>query len=152
MRKSSPIIQEYRDGLYAPLHELSVFAQLPGYAFASLGQAFAWVGSLQFFYDESPPAFRAIATSLNTLTTAFGSYTSMALVLIIEAATRSSPWITENADDGHLDWYFFLCAGLNVLNLVWFFVAYRIYLKTGGKYSEILKRREDRKQAKAVPL
>jgi len=76
----------------------------------------------------------------------------MALVLIIEAATRSSPWITENADDGHLDWYFFLCAGLNVLNLVWFFVAYRIYLKTGGKYSEILKRREDRKQAKAVPL
>jgi len=51
MRKSSPIIQEYRDGLYAPLHELSVFAQLPGYAFASLGQAFAWVGSLQFFYD-----------------------------------------------------------------------------------------------------
>merc|ERR1712146_293322 len=53
VRRSSPIIQEYRDGLYAPMHELSVFAQLPGYFFACLGQAFAWVGSLQFFYDES---------------------------------------------------------------------------------------------------
>merc|ERR1719263_1909344 len=125
MRKSSPIIQEYRDGLYAPLHELSVFAQLPGYEFASLGQAFAWVGSLQFFYDESPPMFKAIAASLNTLSIAAASYFGMVLVLVIQAATAKEPWIAENADEGHLDYYFFLCAGLNALNLVWFFVAYR---------------------------
>merc|ERR1712048_1105499 len=99
VRRSSPIIQEYRDGLYAPMHELSVFAQLPGYFFACLGQAFAWVGSLQYFYDE-----------------------------------------------GHLDWYFFLCAGLNVLNLLWFFVAYRLYAKTGGMYNEIKRRRDERKE------
>merc|ERR1712048_1162967 len=144
VRRSSPIIQEYRDGLYAPMHELTVFAQLPGYAFASLGQAFAWVGSLQFFYDESPPQFRAIATSLNTLTLAFASYIGMALVLVLEAATKGDPWITENNDDGHLDYYFALCGGLNVLNLVWFFVAYRMYLKTGGRYLEIQARREQR--------
>merc|ERR1712176_430466 len=145
-RRGSPVIQEYRDGLYAPMHELTVFAQLPGYALASLGQAFAWVGSLQFFYDESPPQFKAIATSLNTLATAFASYLSMALVLIIQAATKDEPWIAENADDGHLDWYFFLCAGLNVINLVWFFVAYRLYLNTGGFYAEVLARREARKE------
>jgi len=146
VRRSSPIIQEYRDGLYAPMHELSVFAQLPGYFFACLGQAFAWVGSLQYFYDEGPEQYRAITASFSTLATAAASYLGMVLVLILQAATADNPWIADNADEGHLDWYFFLCAGLNVLNLLWFFVAYRLYAKTGGMYNEIKRRRDERKE------
>jgi hypothetical protein len=50
--------------------------------------------------------------------TALGAWLIIPLLYIVNSGDIGRPWIPENIDEGHLDWYFFLLACLMFIDLV----------------------------------
>jgi len=109
---------------------LSIFWQIPQYFLVGLSEVFTFIGALEFFYDQSPDAMRSLCSALQLLTTAFGNYLStFILTMVAYFTTRGGNpgWIPDNLNQGHLDYFFWLLAGLSFLNLV-------VYVVCAGKY------------------
>ncbi len=60
---------------------------------------------------------RSVAQAVNLGTTAMGAFIIIPLVYLVNANVNDE-WVPTNVDVGHLDWYFFLLAGLMSLNQV----------------------------------
>ena len=68
----------------------------------------------ELFYSTVPPHMRSVCQSINLLCTAFGSLAAAGL------NSACAAWIPNNLDLGHLDYVFFLLAGLMGVNLLAF--------------------------------
>ncbi len=71
---------------------------------------------MEFFYSQTPSSFRSVMSSFSLSTTAGGSLLVIPLVYIVNANPKQM-WVTADLDNGHLDWFFYLLAGLMVLNI-----------------------------------
>ncbi|CAE6085377.1 unnamed protein product [Arabidopsis arenosa] len=116
---------------------MTIFWQVPQYFFVGCAEVFTFVGQLEFFYDQAPDAMRSLCSALSLTTVAFGNYLSTFLVTLITNVTRSGGrpgWIAKNLNNGHLDYFFWLLAGLSFLNfLVFLWIAkWYTYKKTTG--------------------
>ncbi|KAJ6806553.1 protein NRT1/ PTR FAMILY 8.1-like [Iris pallida] len=111
------------DGL---IHEkvavpMSIFWQIPQYFLVGAAEIFTFIGQLEFFYDQSPDAMRSLCSAFSLLTTALGNYlSSFILTVVTSVTTRGGKpgWIPDNLNEGQLDYYFWLLAGLSFLNLL----------------------------------
>ncbi|KAJ6818136.1 protein NRT1/ PTR FAMILY 8.1-like [Iris pallida] len=111
------------DGL---IHEkvavpMSIFWQIPQYFLVGAAEIFTFIGQLEFFYDQSPDAMRSLCSAFSLLTTALGNYlSSFILTVVTSVTTRGGKpgWIPDNLNEGRLDYYFWLLAGLSFLNLL----------------------------------
>lgn len=109
---------------------LNICWQIPQYFLVGASEVFTFVGSLEFFYDQSPDAMRSLCSALQLVTTALGNYLSaFILTLVAYFTTRGGNpgWIPDNLNQGHLDYFFWLLAGLSFLNFV-------IYVICANKY------------------
>ncbi|XP_074294287.1 protein NRT1/ PTR FAMILY 8.3-like [Silene latifolia] len=100
---------------------LNIFWQVPQYFLVGAAEVFTFVGQLEFFYDQSPDAMRSLCSALSLLTNSLGNYLSSLILTIVPAVTASGGgpgWIPDNLNNGHLDYFFWLLAGLSSLNLV----------------------------------
>ncbi|CAL9092437.1 unnamed protein product [Musa acuminata var. zebrina] len=100
---------------------LSIMWQAPQYSLIGAAEVFTYVGSLAFFYDQAPNTMRSLCSALSLLTTALGSYLSSLIVTAVTSLTTwggNAGWIPDNLNEGHLDYYFWLLAGLSCLNLL----------------------------------
>ncbi|XP_008787880.1 protein NRT1/ PTR FAMILY 8.3-like [Phoenix dactylifera] len=100
---------------------LSIFWQIPQYSLVGLAEVFTFIGQLEFFYDQSPDAMRSLCSALSLLITALGNYLSSFILTIITSVTTrggKTGWIPDNLNEGHLDYFFWLLAGLSFLNLL----------------------------------
>lgn len=95
---------------------LSVWWQVPQFAFIGVAEVLSSVSSMEFFYNQSPKMFRSIVSSLNLLTTAAGSLLVIPLVYLVNADANDR-WVTADLNDGHMDLFFFLLAVLMVVNM-----------------------------------
>jgi solute carrier family 15 (peptide/histidine transporter), member 3/4 len=94
--------------------------QIPQYFLIGAAEVFTFIGQLEFFYDQSPDAMRSLCSALSLLTTALGNYmSSFILTLVTYFTTKGGNpgWIPDNLNEGHLDYYFWLLAGLSLVNL-----------------------------------
>ncbi|KAF9591459.1 hypothetical protein IFM89_004157 [Coptis chinensis] len=114
----------YYDHKHVPM---SVFWQVPQYFIIGCAEVFAFIGQMEFFYEQAPDAMRSMCSALSLTTVALGSYLSSVLVTIVtDVTTRNGKlgWIPDNLNRGHLHYFFFLLAVLSVVNLiVYIFVA-----------------------------
>uniref|UniRef100_A0A0D3GL72 Peptide transporter n=1 Tax=Oryza barthii TaxID=65489 RepID=A0A0D3GL72_9ORYZ len=81
---------------------ISIFWQVPQYFIIGAAEVFAFIGQIDFFYDQAPDDMRSMCTAL-------GNYLSTLLVVIVTAAsTRGGGlgWIPDNLNRGHLDYFF----------------------------------------------
>ncbi|GAB4848161.1 hypothetical protein Ancab_002828 [Ancistrocladus abbreviatus] len=111
---------------------LSIFWQIPQYFLVGAAEVFTFIGQLQFFYDQSPDAMRSLCSALSLLTTSLGSYLSSLILTIVTAVTTAdgkTGWIPDNLNEGHLDYFFWLLAGLSVFNLL-------VYVFCASKYKQ----------------
>lgn len=69
---------------------------------------------------------RSVSQALNLFTNALGSWLTIPLTLLVN--TGSEPWIASDVNQGHLDWYFYLLAGLMFLGLVVFVYLARSFV------------------------
>ncbi|GKA02197.1 NRT1/ PTR family 8.2-like protein [Tanacetum coccineum] len=60
-----------------------VYDHVPQYALVGRADVFAYIGQLEFFYDQAPDSMRSLSAALQLTITAFGSYLSASLVTIV---------------------------------------------------------------------
>ncbi|KAL5187894.1 Protein NRT1/ PTR FAMILY 8.3 [Glycine soja] len=111
---------------------LSILWQIPQYFLLGAAEVFAYVGLLEFFYDQSPDTMKTLGIALSPLYFALGNYlSSFILTMVIYFTTQGGKlgWIPDNLNKGHLDYFFLLLAGLSFLNMLVYFVAAKRYKK-----------------------
>ncbi|ERN11100.1 hypothetical protein AMTR_s00024p00148560 [Amborella trichopoda] len=95
-----------------------------------MAEVFTFIGQAEFFYEQSPDAMRSLCTALSLLASALGNYlNSFVLTFVIAVTTKggSPGWIPNNLNEGHLDYFVWLLAGLSFLNL-------GVFVAFAGKY------------------
>ncbi|GJN02667.1 hypothetical protein PR202_ga20042 [Eleusine coracana subsp. coracana] len=93
----------------------SAFWLVPQLVLVGAGEAFAYVGQLQFFIREAPERMKSLCTGLCLATVAMGFFLSSALV-------DASPdaWVRDDLDKGSLDLFYWMLGVLGVLNFLVF--------------------------------
>ncbi|KAI7731803.1 hypothetical protein M8C21_027541 [Ambrosia artemisiifolia] len=111
---------------------LTVFWLVPQFLLVGSGEAFTYMGQLDFFLRECPKGMKTMSTGLFLSTLSLGFFFSSLLVTIVHKITGDKkPWLADNLNQGKLYNFYWLLAILSVLNLVLFLVGARWY-----KYKE----------------
>uniref|UniRef100_A0A2N9HSD3 Major facilitator superfamily (MFS) profile domain-containing protein n=1 Tax=Fagus sylvatica TaxID=28930 RepID=A0A2N9HSD3_FAGSY len=107
---------------------LSIFWQVPQYFLLGAAEVFTFIGQHEFFYEQAPDAMRSLCSALSLLTNSLGNYLSSLILTIVTYFTTKGGnvgWIPDNLNEGHLDYFFWLLAGLSFLNLLVYIVFAR---------------------------
>ncbi|CAD6243933.1 unnamed protein product [Miscanthus lutarioriparius] len=125
MAVSALVEKKRRDASNGPGHvAISAFWLVPQFFLVGAGEAFAYVGQLEFFIREAPERMKSMSTGLFLVTLSTGFFLSTFLVFAVDAATRGA-WIRNNLDRGRLDLFYSMLAVLGVANFAVFIVFAR---------------------------
>ncbi|KAF5450120.1 hypothetical protein F2P56_030496 [Juglans regia] len=109
---------------------ISIFWQIPQYFMLGAAEVFTFIGQHEFFYEQAPDAMRSLCSALSLLTNSLGNYLSSLILTIVTYITTKGGnvgWIPDNLNEGHLDYFFLLLAGLSFLNMLLYIVFARKY-------------------------
>lgn len=107
-------------------------SSMPGYwlifqlAIAGLSEGFAVIGFVEFFYKQFPENMRSFAGSFLFCGFAMSSYLSSFLISVVHRTTReggSRNWLAEDLNEAKLDYFYYLCTGLEVLNFIYYLMV-----------------------------
>ncbi|XP_020263450.1 protein NRT1/ PTR FAMILY 6.3-like, partial [Asparagus officinalis] len=110
---------------------LSVFWLVPQFFLVGAGEAFCYMGQLDFFLRECPKGMKTMSTGMFLSTLSLGFFLSSALVTIVHKMTGESgprAWLPDDLNKGRLDYFYWLLAVLSAANLVVFLVAAKWYV------------------------
>lgn len=108
---------------------LSVFWLVPQFFLVGSGEAFTYIGQLDFFLRECPKGMKTMSTGLFLSTLSLGFFFSTMLVSIVHKVTGGKrPWLADNLNHGRLYNFYWLLAILSVLNLFLFLVGAKWYV------------------------
>lgn len=116
-------------------------SSMPGYwlifqlSIAGLSEAFAVIGLVEFFYKQFPENMRSFAGSFLFCGFAMSSYLSSFLITVVHKKTReggSRNWLAEDLNEAKLDYFYYLCMGLEVLNFIYFLIVAKWYKYKGA--------------------
>ncbi|KQJ88436.1 protein NRT1/ PTR FAMILY 8.3 [Brachypodium distachyon] len=102
---------------------MNILWQAPQYILVGVAKVFSVVGFIEFAYEQSPDAMRSMCQACALIMVTLGSYLVSMILKIVGSVTvkgGSHYWIPENLNEGHLDRFFWLMAGLQFLNLLAF--------------------------------
>ncbi|KAL0929026.1 hypothetical protein M5K25_000965 [Dendrobium thyrsiflorum] len=111
-------------------HQFSVFWLVPQYAVHGVADGFSSVGHMEFLYDQSPESMRSTAAALFWLSASVGNYGGTLLVTLVgdlTKKTKQGSWLQNDINKGRLDYYYWLVAGLQVLNFGYYLLCARFY-------------------------
>lgn len=112
---------------------MSILWQGPQYFLLGAGEVFSIIGLTEFFYEESPDAMRSLCLAFSLANISAGNYLSSFIVSVVPVFTArggSPGWIPDNLNEGHLDRFYMMMAGLSFMNLFAFvFCAMRYKCK-----------------------
>ncbi|KAI3761324.1 hypothetical protein L1987_51736 [Smallanthus sonchifolius] len=104
-------------------------------AVAGLSEGFAIIGFVEFFYKQFPENMKSFAGSFLFCGMAMSSYLSSLLISIVHRTTGdqggSSNWLAQDLNEAKLDYYYYLCTGLEVLNFVYYLMVAKWYKYKG---------------------
>lgn len=112
------------------ISSMSAYWLVPQLALIGLAEGFTFIGENELFYKQCPENMRSMASSFVLAGVAGSSYLSSFLSSIVQKATKQS-WLAEDLNKGRLDYFFYLIAGLEVLNLVYFMLCAKWYKYKG---------------------
>ncbi|KAK8361092.1 hypothetical protein V6Z12_A03G015500 [Gossypium hirsutum] len=108
---------------------LSVFWLVPQFLFVGAGEAFTYIGQLDFFLRECPKGMKTMSTGLFLSTLSLGFFLSSLLVTIVDKVTGNKhPWLPDNLNQGRLYDFYWLLAILCCLNLAIYLVFAKWYV------------------------
>uniref|UniRef100_A0ACD5WXZ8 Uncharacterized protein n=1 Tax=Avena sativa TaxID=4498 RepID=A0ACD5WXZ8_AVESA len=102
---------------------MSILWQGPQYLLLGAGEVFTNIGLSEFFYGESPDSMRSLCMAFSFANISAGNYLNsfiLSLVPVFTARGGSPGWIPGNLNEGHLDRFYMMMAGLSCLNLLAF--------------------------------
>ncbi|KAL4570917.1 hypothetical protein LXL04_026582 [Taraxacum kok-saghyz] len=116
-------------GLVNQVVPLSVFWLVPQFFLVGSGEAFTYIGQLDFFLRECPKGMKTMSTGLFLSTLSLGFFFSSLLVSIVHKATGDTdPWLADNLNKGKLYNFYWLLAILSVLNMGLYLIVAKWYV------------------------
>lgn len=100
---------------------VTAFWLVPQFFLVGAGEAFAYVGQLEFFIREAPEKMKSMSTGLFLSSLSMGYFVSSLLVSLVDKATNRR-WLRSNLNRGRLDYFYWMLAILGVLNFLVFVV------------------------------
>ncbi|XP_062111725.1 protein NRT1/ PTR FAMILY 2.13-like [Humulus lupulus] len=134
--------KERRARVDSGMAPMTVFWLAPQLALMGFCEAFNMIGLIEFFNRQFPDHMRSIGNALFSCSFAGASYTSSVLVTVVHrvTATHDRPdWLTNDINKGRLDYFYYLLAGLGVINVVYF-----LYCANSYRYKGAVVEMEDR--------
>ena len=119
---------------------MSVFWQIPQFMLVGTSEILAAITGLEFFYSQAPTSMRSVSQALNLLTTALGSFVIIPVIYLVNV-NKDHEWISEDLNNGYLENYFFLMAGIMILSTAVFVNQARAY-----QYKDITGEEEEAKE------
>lgn len=108
---------------------LSVFWLIPQFFFVGAGEAFTYIGQLDFFLGECPKGMKTMSTGLFLSTLSLGFFISSLLVTVVDNVTgHGTPWLADNINQGKLYDFYWLLAILCGLNFFVYLFCARGYV------------------------
>uniref|UniRef100_A0A2P2QNG2 Uncharacterized protein n=1 Tax=Rhizophora mucronata TaxID=61149 RepID=A0A2P2QNG2_RHIMU len=101
--------------------QISCFWLVPQFFLVGAGEAFAYVGQLEFFIREAPERMKSMSTGLFLSTLSMGFFVSSLLVSLVDKATKKL-WLRSNYNKGRLNDFYWLLAVLGLFNFFVFLV------------------------------
>lgn len=106
---------------------IRVWWLLPQYILLGFVDAFSIVGLQHLCYDQMPEAMRSLGAAFYISNAGVANFISSALISIVEGASKKK-WLGKNLNMSHLDYYYFLLAGIGFMNLVVYVVVAKRYV------------------------
>ena len=134
---TKPIGIQPRKGAISSMPALLFIPQL---ALAGLAESFTAVGQVEFYYKQFPENMRSIAGSLFYCGMAGSSYLSTLLISVVHKTTAKSAtgnWLPEDLNKGRLDFFYYMIAAIEVMNLGYFMLMSRWYKYKGSDSSSL---------------
>ena len=119
--------QDNGDGISMAV-DMSIMWQIPQFMLVGLSEVLASATSLELFYTEAPQSMKSLCSAFSLITTSLGSIVVALMVPLVNSG--NNPWITHDANQGHLDYYWWLLCGLMMANaLAFIYIAMRYTYK-----------------------
>ncbi|KAH7833687.1 hypothetical protein Vadar_008766 [Vaccinium darrowii] len=110
---------------------MSFWWLVPQYLLIGIADVFTIVGLQEFFYSQVPNELRSAGLSLYLSVMGVGSLLSSFLVSVIDKTTSKEgydSWFSDNLNLAHLDYFYWLLAGLSIVGLVSFSYFAKSYI------------------------
>ncbi|XP_043708331.1 protein NRT1/ PTR FAMILY 5.10-like isoform X1 [Telopea speciosissima] len=113
---------------------MSVWWLVPQYILFGIADAFTRVGLQEFFYDQMPKDLRSVGLALFISVFGVGSFLSSFLISAIETLTgeNKDSWFSNNLNRAHLDYFYWLLAGLSSLGFLFYLHFAKSYVYNRG--------------------
>ncbi|CAN1151384.1 Protein NRT1/ PTR FAMILY 2.13 [Linum perenne] len=126
--------KDRRDFANAHPHEppVSVMWLVPQLAIMGMCQAFLFLGQIEFLNKEFPENMRSMANALFSVSIAIANYLSSVLITVVRKSTtgrdgRRPDWLANDLNQGRLDLFYFVLAGMGFVNFFYFVYCARHY-------------------------
>lgn len=110
---------------------MKIWWLLPQYLLAGAGDVFTMVGIQEFFYDQVPSDLKSMGLALYLSIIGIGSFLSSFLISIVGKMTGGNGedgWISDNVNRGHIDYFYYLLAGISVGAFMMYIYVARSYV------------------------
>ena len=131
-------VMESPCGSGLPVSNMSILWQSPQFFLLGMSRVLINTGAQDFFYTESPKSMKSTLFSLNYAVDGIGAMCGSLSIAIVNMG--ENPWITNDLNDGHLEYYFFVIGGIMCVLFGFFLVFANKYtykefkrLKSGKK-------------------
>ncbi|GMH00347.1 hypothetical protein Nepgr_002186 [Nepenthes gracilis] len=113
---------------------MSVWWLVPQDVLLGIANVFTIVGLQEFFYDQVPKQLKSVGLSLYMSIIGIGSLLSSCAVSFINGVTTGDgrdSWFADNLNRAHLDYFYWLLAGLSAVGLALFIYFAKSYVYNG---------------------
>ncbi|KAL3828466.1 hypothetical protein ACJIZ3_017268 [Penstemon smallii] len=112
---------------------MSAWWLAPQYVLSGIADVFTMIGLQEFFYDQIPGDLKSIGLAMYLSILGVGSLSSSLLVSSVENVTKGrhnqrQGWFADNLNRAHLDYFYWLLAGLSVFEFAAYVYFSRSYV------------------------
>ncbi|CAN6459605.1 unnamed protein product [Victoria cruziana] len=125
------MLQRIGTGMFLSIISIVVAAlvELKRLNVAKDADVFTMVGLQEFFYDQMPDGLRSMGMALYLSVFGVGSLLSSLLISLVEklSSARGESWFSDNLNKAHLDYFYWILAGLSTFGLLAFLSFAKFY-------------------------
>lgn len=114
---------------------MTVFWLSPQLILLGFSEAFNIIGQIEFLNRQFPEHMMSVGNALFACSFGLANYLSSIIATIVHHVTGTNgqpDWLANNINNGRLDYFYFLLAGIGVVNFAYFLYVARRYVYKGS--------------------
>lgn len=113
---------------------IRVWWLLPQHVISGIAEMFTIVGLQEIFYDQMPEGMRSFGAAAYMSVIGVGSFINNIIISIVQtiSSKHGDKWLIDNLNRAHLDYFYWVMAGLGTLNLCIY-----IWISRGFVYKKV---------------